>query len=233
MFNFIKEEDGGFYGEYFENKQLFKKKVYMYFLNNTINNIDYNKFDSIIINSLKAIKYTYKINELLDKEFKLYGYSTSNYRYINNKNITAYNLYGIFLGALEGNLNYYSALLNEYSKCKKYDKNIETIEKKYEKCLKLRSRIIDEGFYVKVTLDDDINSIIHSINCLDKLNNIKKSDENYKAFIKSYNLSYQISSILNIDYLEEYYNNILDWIDKFKMKGVNKMPKVKKIAKKI
>lgn len=231
MFNFIKEEDGGFYGEYYENKELFSKKVYMYFLNNTINNIDYNKFDSIIINSLKAIKYTYKINELLDKEFKLYGYCTYNNRYTNNKHITAYNLYGLFLGAIDGNIEYYSSLLSEYSKYKKSDNDIENIEKKYEKCLKLRSRIIDEGFYVKVTLDDEINSIMNSVNCLDKLDSIENDE--YDNYYKNYNLSYQLSSILNIDYLEEYYNNILDWIDKFKMKGVNKMPKVKKIAKKI
>lgn len=236
MFDFIREEDGGWYFQYYENKELLSKKIYMYFLNKIINSINYNKFNSIVLNSLKSTKYIYKIEKALNKELELYGYNVYNPRYTNNRHITTYNLYGIFLGAINGNIEYYGSLLNKYAKYKKCDYDIEDIEKKYEKCFELRMRIMDKGFFVNLDLDDDVYGIVHHLISSSKLNNIKKNDEYYDYYeplIKSYNLSYELSSLLNIDYLEEYYNDILAWIDNFNLLGVNKMPKVKRINKKV
>ena len=172
MFDFIREEDGGWYFQYYESKELLSKK----------------------------------------------------------------NLYGIFLGAINGNIEYYGSLLNKYAKYKKCDYDIENIEKKYEKYFELRMRIMDKGFFVNLDLDDDVYGIMHPLISGSKLNSINKNDEyydHYEPLIKSYNLSYELSSLLNIDYLEEYYNDILVWIDNFKSMSVNKMRKVKKINKKV
>lgn len=232
MFNFIKEEDGGPSHIEYSDKELLLKKLYMNMLNNKIKKINYKKIYSIIESSLYAIKYIEKCEKYLDLEEKKYGHKMYKINYEENKRVAIYNLYGFFLGTIDGNYQHYLNIINKEDDCKDNNNYINEIKTLIKLHLKLRGKVIEYGIYKNINYYNDIESVMRHIPTIEKIDDLKDSNKVYDGFIKSYRLSYGVSSLIDINQLNILFNSITNYVDRFSFSSVNKMPKVKKIIRK-